>query len=198
MYVAEQPRKHKHTAIATDRVECQLELLHQQFPGLDYSAKALTGRFIRLGILCVDGLRRAVAPFGLTPNEYVILSVLRSAGAPCTLPPRVINSALILTSGALTNILNALEKKGLVQRQPDPNDSRGVLIRLTPKAMKIAERATAAHVREEHRLIASLTDREKSLTTAMLRKLLVALDPVHTNLLVNYRKQSNRRQRKSD
>lgn len=167
----------------TDRVECQLELHQAQFPELDYSAKAITARIIRLGILYVDGLRRATAPFGIGPNEYVILSVLRSMGKPYTLPPRAINNALILTSGGMTNILNGLEKKGLIARRPDPSDSRGVLVRATPKAIAIVEAAIAAHVREEHRMIASLNQEERERAVALLKKLLVALDPVHKNLM---------------
>jgi DNA-binding MarR family transcriptional regulator len=159
-------------------VQRQIDLQHETFPELDYGAKAITGRIIRLSTLFVDGLRRAIAAHGLSPNEYAILTVLRSSGPPFTLPPKEINRALILTSGGITNILNGLERRGLVQRFPDPADGRGVLIRATRSALRIIDAAIAAHLAEEHAMLAPLEEAERAALCGLLSKLLVALDPV--------------------
>lgn len=164
--------------VVTDRVQHQIDVQEREFPQLEYSAKAVTGRIIRLSTLFVEGLGRAVAAFGITSNEYAVLTVLRAAGPPNALSPGAINRSMILTSGGMTNILNRLERRELVRRRPDPRDGRGVLIEATPRALGIIDQAIAAHLAEEHRMIAVLTHEERREMTQLLTKLLVALDPI--------------------
>lgn len=161
-----------------DRPHLHIEAQQREFPKLDYSAKAVTARLVRLGTLFIEAMGRVAAPFGLSANEYVILCVLRGNGAPYTLPPKSINPLMTLSSGGLTNILHALEARGLVERLPDPSDRRGVLIHLLPQGVKVIDPAIAAHVAEEHRMIAALTPRERIALRDLLSKLLAAIDPV--------------------
>jgi DNA-binding MarR family transcriptional regulator len=161
-----------------DRVDLVIEAQRRQFPELDFSAKAVAGRLVRLGALFVQAMERIATPSGLSANEYVILCVLRANGAPYTLPPKSITPLMDLTSGGKTNILHALERRGLVERLPDPSDRRGVLIRLTAPAVRLIDLAIAEHVAEERRMIAALTPKERVALKNLLSKLLVALDPV--------------------
>ena len=161
-----------------DRAQLHIEAQQREFANLDYSAKAVTARLVRLGTLFVEAMGRVSAPFGLSANEYVILCALRGSGAPYTLPPKSINPLMTLSSGGLTNILHALEARGLVERLPDPADRRGVLIRLMPQGIKVIEQAISAHVSEEHRMIAALTPKERIALRDLLFKLLASIDPV--------------------
>lgn len=164
----------------TDRVDLVIEDLRRELPQLDYAAKGVTARLVRLGMLCVGAIDRVAATFGLSANEYVILCVLRASGPPYRLPPKAIAPLMALTSGGMTNILNALAARGLVERLPDPSDRRGVLIRLTQDAVRLIPQAIAAHVAEEQRMITALTPNERVVFEKLLRKLLLALDPVTT------------------
>jgi DNA-binding MarR family transcriptional regulator len=152
--------------------------MQRELPAFDYSAKAVTARLVRLGVLLVQAIERAVEPFGLSANEYVILCVLRASGPPYTLPPKAINPLMDLTSGGMTNILHALERRDLIERLPDPSDRRGVLIKLTSRAKSLVEGAIAAHVAEEHRIIGSLSKQERTTLQNLLGKLLLGIDPV--------------------
>jgi DNA-binding MarR family transcriptional regulator len=165
-----------------DRVDLITASLRREFPRLDHSAKPIAGRLVRLGTLFIEAIARVVAPFGLSANEYVILCVLRANGAPYTLPPRRINPLMNLTSGGMTNILHALAMRGLIQRLPDPSDRRGVLIRMTPAAVKLIDEALAAHGIEEQRMIAALAPKERLELQKLLSKLLVSLDPVSVSV----------------
>ena len=122
-----------------DRVHLIVAAQQREFPRLDYSAKAVAGRLVRLGALFIEAIGRVADRFGLSgwTNEYVILCALRAAGAPFTLPPKSIRPLLGLTSGGMTNILHDLENRGLVERLPDPADRRGVLILLTDQALTL-------------------------------------------------------------
>jgi DNA-binding MarR family transcriptional regulator len=81
----------------------------------------------------------------------LILCVLRGSGRPYKLPPKAITPLMPLSSGGMTNILHGLAARGLIERLPDPTDRRGVLIKMTPEAVKLIDQAIAAHVAEEHR-----------------------------------------------
>jgi DNA-binding MarR family transcriptional regulator len=163
---------------STDRVDLIVAAQQREFPRLDYSAKAIAGRLVRLGTLFIEAIGRVAERFELSTNEYVILCALRAAGSPFTLPPKSIRPLLGLTSGGMTNILHDLERRGLVERRPDPEDRRGVLIRLTPDAVGLIGAAIEAHVAEEHRMIAALSSKERAVLESLLSKLLISLEPV--------------------
>jgi DNA-binding MarR family transcriptional regulator len=161
-----------------DRVQSVIEAQQREFPALDYSAKAVAARLVRLGTLFIGAIERVAGLFGLSANEYVILCVLRASGRPYTLPPKAITPLMALSSGGMTNILHGLAARGLIERLPDPSDRRGVLIRMTPQAVKLIDQAIAAHVAEEHRMVAALTPAERRVLEKLLSKLLLDVDPV--------------------
>ena len=156
---------------STDRVQQVIDALRKQLPHLDYSAKAVAARLVRLGTVFITAVERVAEMFGLSSNEYVILCVLRAGGAPYTLPPKAITPLMPLSSGGMTNILHGLAERGLIERLPDPSDGRGVLIRMTPAAVKLINQAIAAHVAEERRMITHLTDKERGVLERLLSKL---------------------------
>jgi DNA-binding MarR family transcriptional regulator len=92
----------------------------------------------------------AVLPdLGLTPAEFDVLAALRRAGPPFARRPNDLTRALLLSSGGTSNVVNRLAARGLVARQPDPDDRRGTLVVLTADGVALAEEAvrvsTAAH-----------------------------------------------------
>src|SRR5919106_3357768 len=105
-----------------DRVHAVIEAQQREFPRLDYSAKAVAARLVRLGTVFIGAIERVAAGFGLSANEYVILCVLRGSGRPYRLPPKAIIPLMPLTSGGMTNILHGLARRGLIERLPDPSD----------------------------------------------------------------------------
>jgi DNA-binding MarR family transcriptional regulator len=162
----------------SDRVELVIEALQCEFPRLDTAAKAIAGRLVRLGTLFIDAIERVAATFDLSSNEYVILCVLRASGPPYALPPKAITPLMALSSGGMTNILHGLAARKLIERRPDPSDRRGVLIQITPDAIKLINQAITAHMAEEHRMIASLAPGERLALQKLLRKLLIHIDPI--------------------
>ena len=161
-----------------DRVELVIAALRRELPQLDLSAKAIAGRLVRLGTLFIEAIARVAALFGLSANEYVILCVLRASGPPHALPPKAITPLMALSSGGMTNILHGLAARGLIERRPDPSDRRGVLVHMTPDAIKLINQAIAAHTAEEQRMISSLAPGERAALRTLLQELLLAIDPV--------------------
>ena len=75
--------------------------------------------------------REAFETHGLEPWEFDVLAALRREGAPYALSPGRLLQVTLVTSGTMTNRIDRLEAKGLVERVPDPNDGRGVQVVLT-------------------------------------------------------------------
>jgi DNA-binding MarR family transcriptional regulator len=162
----------------TDRVDSVIAALERELPRLDYSAKAVAARLVRLGTVFIAAIEQVAARSGLSANEYVILCVLRANGRPFRLPPKAITPLMPLSSGGMTNILHGLAARGLIERLPDPSDGRGVLIQMTASAVKLIDQAIAAHVDEEHRMVSALAPKERRDLQKLLSKLLLAVDPV--------------------
>ena len=75
--------------------------------------------------------RGAFAEHGLESWEFDVLSALRRQGPPFQLTPGALLRATLVTSGTMTNRIDRLAAAGLVRREPDPRDKRGVLVTLT-------------------------------------------------------------------
>ena len=77
----------------------------------------------------IDRLDHAAATrVGISRNDLRALNLMEAG--PTT--PGTIARELSLTSGAVTSLIDRLEKRGLVLRSRDPDDRRGVRVEPTP------------------------------------------------------------------
>jgi DNA-binding MarR family transcriptional regulator len=96
-----------------------------------------------------DAVDAELPDLDLTPAEFDVLAALRRAGKPYARRPNDLTRSLLMSSGGTSNVINRLAARGLVARQPDPDDRRGTLVALTDDGVALAEEAvrtsTAAH-----------------------------------------------------
>lgn len=76
---------------------------------------------------------RPAAPIGAQP------------AAPCGAQPSALASLMGVTAGNVTQIINALETRGLIERSVDPNDRRKVMISLTAEGRAAVVKAGGAY-----------------------------------------------------
>jgi DNA-binding MarR family transcriptional regulator len=157
-----------------DQVDRILEQWDDARPDLDASALGVLSRVVRLGKHIEADLRRSLAPFGLDTSSFDVLAALRRQGEPYVLSPTELRRAAILTSGAMTNRIDRLEQRGLVERFAHPDDRRALQVQLTPKGLRLIDDAIEIRFRTAHESAARLTDRELSQLSRLLRKLLLA------------------------
>ncbi|MBV6699646.1 MarR family transcriptional regulator [Kitasatospora aureofaciens] len=143
-------------------------------PELNSQPIALIGRLRRLNVRVDTALREYFAEHGLDSSEFDVLATLRRSGEPYELNARALLKSAMVTSGAITNRVDRLSAKGLVERNPCPNDRRAVLVRLTPAGKDLIDAAMPGHVRNEERILAALDPEERVQLDALLKKLLVA------------------------
>jgi DNA-binding MarR family transcriptional regulator len=159
----------------TDDIDRILGQWARERPDLDTEAMGVFGRIYRLSRLAGDATERAYARFGIARADFDVLATLRRSGDPFQLSPGALAASMMLSTGGTTARLDRLEKAGLVARSPDPNDRRGILVRLTPQGHAIADEAVAAGLAEQQRLLAHLSPEKSAQLSALLRDLLNGL-----------------------
>src|SRR6266436_5947024 len=125
-------------------------------PDLDVTPLHVLSRVTRLA-RHLDRVRRdAFAAHGLESWEFDVLSALRRAGPPFQLTPGALLRATLVTSGTMTNRIDRLAAAGLVRREPDPTDRRGVLVILAEQGLARVDAALADLLGRERALLAGL------------------------------------------
>ena len=87
--------------------------------------------------------RRLLKPHQISYSEYRVLSSLRVRGEDFRTTPLDLNRFTQITSAGMTRTLDRLERAGYVDRFPNPDDRRSILIGLTPAGWEFAEALSA-------------------------------------------------------
>ncbi|MFA1543584.1 MarR family winged helix-turn-helix transcriptional regulator [Actinomadura monticuli] len=158
-----------------DAVDEILAQWARERPDVDVSAMGVIGRISRAQLLLGRELKRFFAEQGLESWEFDVLATLRRHGAPYELTAGALLRAAMVTSGAITNRIDRMEAKGLVERVRDAADRRSVRIRLAPRGLELVDELVALHAANEDRLLAALDPAERERLAAALRALLESL-----------------------
>ena len=159
-----------------DRAARAIEQWKRERPDLDVSPMAVLGRLSEASSLIArERLAPLFARFGLQSGEFDVLATLRRSGQPYALTPTELYEATMVTSGAMTNRLDRLEKAGLILRGPHPNDRRGIVVQLTGKGLALIDEALTAHVANEYEILAGLSGPERETLAHLLGKLIGSL-----------------------
>ncbi|MGO4419626.1 MarR family winged helix-turn-helix transcriptional regulator, partial [Streptomyces sp. MCAF7] len=108
----------------------------------------------------------------LEPGEFDVLATIHRSGPPYALTAGAFLKAAMVTSGAITNRIDRMEAKGLVERVREGGDRRTVLIQLTDRGRELIETAMAGHLRSYAKILGSLDRDECEQIGAGLRKVL--------------------------
>lgn len=155
-----------------DRAERAARQWAHEYPDLETGPMVLLGRLGEAAqVIARDRLNPLFARFGLQPGEFDVLATLRRSGAPYALTPTALYEAAMISSGSMTNRIDRLEKVGLVERRPNPDDRRGTLVALTGQGKDLIERAVAAHIENQKEVVSTLSRSEQNLLCALLAKL---------------------------
>jgi DNA-binding MarR family transcriptional regulator len=120
--------------------------------------------------------RAAFAAHDLESSEFDVLAALRRSGPPYTLSPGQLMAQTLVTSGTMTNRVDRLVDKGLVERLPDPADGRGVQVRLTTDGLARVDDALTSLLGSERELLTVLSSDEQEHLASLLRRVLSPLD----------------------
>ena len=158
-----------------DRLVGQWAAERPDLDGLD--AMALFGRLGRLHAIAGRAIEVVFEAHDLATGEFDVLAALRREGEPFVLTPSALARSLMLSPAGMTNRVDRLVARGLVDRRADPDDRRSLLVALTPAGREVVDAAVTDHVANEVRLLGVLSARERADLDRILRKLLHQFDP---------------------
>lgn len=159
-----------------DEVDRIVAAWREERPDLDFSPLEVLSRVGRLSRILDRERRRAFSRSELDVWEFDVLAALRRAGTPYQMSPKALLQQTLVSSGTMTNRIDRLVDRGLVQRLEDPNDGRGVLVEMTKAGLTRVDAAITRLVDAEAALLATLPKSEQKRLAVALRSLSLTLD----------------------
>lgn len=159
-----------------DEVDRLVVAWRRERPDLDVTPLEVLSRVSRLARHLDLARREAFADHHLEPWEFDVLAALRRAGAPYALSPGRLLQVTLVTSGTMTNRIDRLEQAGLVAREPDPHDRRGVRVLLTAEGRARVDGALTDLLAHERALLDTLSESEQDVLADLLRRLVLPFD----------------------
>ncbi|MCU1479492.1 MAG: MarR family transcriptional regulator [Subtercola sp.] len=140
-------------------------------PDLDFAPLQVLSRVWRISRHLDRARRNSFSTSELESWEFDVLSALRRAGAPYQLSPKALLEETLVSSGTMTNRIDRLVARGLVERRTDPNDGRGILVTMTTDGVARVDAAITELVGSEAELLSGLSRPDQERLAALLRKL---------------------------
>ena len=159
-----------------DEVDGLVAAWRRERPDLDLAPMEVLSRVTRLAYRVDRHRAEAFGAHGLEAYEFDVLAALRRSGEPFSLSPGQLVRETLVTSGTMTNRVDRLAARGLVEREDHPDDRRGVLVRLTDAGRVKVDAALAGLLAAERTILASLSDPDQDQLVGILRRLLKSSD----------------------
>lgn len=159
-------------ATAPDAVDAVVAAWRRERPDLDVTSVGVLSRLDRLAARQAQALDETAARHGLSKAGFEALAALSRAGAARRLTQTELLLELGLTPGTVSVRVSRLVKDGLVERLPDPQNRRGVVVAMTRRGETVFDGAVDEYLAEERRLLAALDAGEQEMLAGFLRRLL--------------------------
>jgi DNA-binding MarR family transcriptional regulator len=143
-------------------------------PDVDSAPLHIIARVSRLSRLVDRQLAENFARHGIEDWMYDVLATLRRGGPPYELTAGELLQQSMVTTGAITNRIDRLEQRGLVQRAAG-EDRRKVIVRLTPAGLRLVDEVVTTHMRTEAEILSVLSPRQQATLAGLLRTALLGL-----------------------
>ena len=147
---------------------------NRERPDVDVSPLEVIGRVSRLSRLVDRVLAENFAKYAIEAWMFDVMATLRRSGEPYELAAGQLVSQTMVTTGAMTNRIDRLEQRGLVERVAAP-DRRKVIVRLTPQGLGLVNEVIASHMEAEEQILAGLSANQRRQLASQLKSVLLHL-----------------------
>jgi DNA-binding MarR family transcriptional regulator len=154
------------------RLDPHVRLALATWPQIDPAVEGIVTGIEHASRYLDDEMRASLAHVGLTKEEFKVLMDLHAG--PQT--HGALSRHLEVSTGAMTNRLDKLERAGLVRRSRDPDDRRGVLLTLTEAGAERLDSYIDRGARRERQLLEGLSAADKRRLNELLTKLVDSLE----------------------
>lgn len=126
-----------------------------------------------LARLFAQALERRITPLGLSPGQFPAMLVLWESPG---ISQGELARKVAVEQPTMANTLNRMERDGLIERRPDPDDRRRMLIYPTQHALALRDRAHEAANQVNALATARLSEDHKAQLLDLTNALILALD----------------------
>jgi MarR family 2-MHQ and catechol resistance regulon transcriptional repressor len=146
-------------------------------PAVEEAVRAYV-KLMRASRSVLAQIEPALAAHGLTPTQLGVLEALLHKGA---MTHRELGRKVLTSAGNMSDVVDKLQRRGLVARLPDPADRRAVRVDLTGPGRELIEGLFPRHAADIARAMAGLSGEELRELGGLLRRLGVGgmKEPLH-------------------
>src|SRR3954452_6661248 len=155
-----------------DEVDLLIDAWARRLPDVDLSALDVMSRLRRVALNLARIRASAFATAGLAAWEFDVLSALRRAQPPHQVSPAHLIQLTSIGSAAMTNRLTNLADRGLIEREANPRDGRGVLVKPTAEGIARVDAAMIELVRREELELSRVSGADRRELVRVLRALM--------------------------
>jgi len=130
--------------------------------------ESLPEAFRSVARLLREASHEALAPWDITPSSFRALRVLGRDGV---MRLSELSDRLRIAPRSVTEVVDALESRGLAERRPDPADRRATLVGLTEHGDSVLAAIDAARGSEAERVFGRLSAADRAHLARILREL---------------------------
>jgi len=142
-----------------------------EYPDADVASTEGYSTLVRTGTALLLELDRCIlASFDVAHPVVTALAVLEGADRPLT--PSEIGERVLVASATMTSTLDVLERRGWVERRPNPDDRRSVLVAITAEGRAATDQFLPGIREVERRMMSGLTPMEREQFVVLLGKVL--------------------------
>ena len=163
-------------ATRLDEVDGLVAAWRRERPDLDVGPLEVLSRVTRLARHLDRARGQAFSRHSLEGWEFDVLAALRRSGDPYRLPPGRLLQQTLVTSGTMTNRIDRLAARGLVERHPSLDDRRSVMVQLTEAGAAKVDAALIDLLAHERTILAELGVADADQLAALLRRVLAPFD----------------------
>jgi DNA-binding MarR family transcriptional regulator len=120
----------------------------------------------RMQVWVFQDFIRTLAAADIRPAQYSVLTVI---GANPGLSQSDLADTLAIERARLVHLLDKLDKRGLTERQPSPNDRRSHALHLTAEGQKVLKQAKIMAARHEANLVKILGEEQYAAALEVFR-----------------------------
>jgi DNA-binding MarR family transcriptional regulator len=157
-----------------DSIDELLERALHVFPDLHPQTEAAVDRIHKIEKFLKRRYEEMSSRYGLNRGEAEVLIKLRQAEDG--LSPGYLADRLMLSTGAMTNRLDGLERAGLILRDADPDDRRASIVRLTDRGVDLIGSVISEIGKMEFEALSVLSAAELKKLNDLLRKVVLSFE----------------------
>ena len=132
------------------------------------SQQELVDALVMTSFATMAALNRIAAEHDLSLTQLRVLAILRDRRVKMS----ELTNFLGLDKSTVSGLVDRAEKRGLLQRAPNPHDGRGVDVFLAPSGTRLAERGVAQAAQALSPMTSALTPAEGRRLAALLERML--------------------------